>query len=543
MSAGSRTRTPPAVGPLRAVGAIVAIKWHLLVGGLRGTTQQRIQTWLAVVFALLFGVLAAGLLAVMGRGQAVAGDLVVVLLPATVLGIALLSAATGVESSLDPRHLATEPVGRWGLGLGVLCAGAVGPPALVALGAGVGLVAGWGRGVAGVLVVGVAVLAWWATLLLASRSLASVLGAVATGRFRQFAQAAATSAALGAWITTQVIARDPSGWDPARWQRLADLAAWTPPGQLGRAIANADRPGAALLHLLAGCWWLPLLGWAAVVATRRLAASAPRPGGGRPRRRARPSRGATRAERWLPGPTGAVARRTMLTKLRTPRQSVNTVTALAVGAGVFFLGPLLLGGEPDPRLVLVGGMLHLAVLFDGNNAFGMDGPPVWIEVSSGVDSAVLVRGKVLSSLTVMSLPAVVVPLSLAALTGGWQWLPAGWLVAVGSVAAAAGVAVLSASIAPVAMPESPNPLAAGDTGQGCVAGLMLMIGLTLLAVVSVPVVVAVGYASTRSAAWTTVAALSSPAAGVTVLWVAARFAALRLAGREAELVQLVTPSR
>lgn len=521
---------------LRAGAVIASLKWHLILGGVRGTTQQRFQTWTAIGFSALFGLLAGALLAAIGRGAVIADDLIVVLLPVTVLAVGLLSAATGVEASLDPRHLASEPIGRWSLGLGLLAAAAVGPPALLACLAGVGVVLGWSGSVADGVIVAVAVLAWWVTLLLFSRTLASLLGAVATGRFRQLAQAGATLAALLVWLATQIAARHPDGWTPRRWQRLADAAAWTPPGQLGRLVAEPS--SASWWHLLLGVSWLPLLAWAAVWSTQRLALSSPRPGGGRVvSRRGVPSgpRGGGRA--------AVLARRTIRTKFRTPRQAVNTVTALCVGAGVFLLVPVLSGGEVDARFVIVGGLLHVAVLFDGNNAFGMDGPAMWIEVSTGVSASEMVRAKVLSSLFVMAAPAVVLPLGLAVLTGGWQWLPAGWLVAAGSVLGAAGVAVASAALAPFAMPDSPNPLAAGDTGQGCLAGMMLAACVTVLVLVSAPVGVLVLLASGRSAGLTVLAAALAPAVGALLLLGGSRLAAAALEGKEAEMVQRVTPAR
>jgi hypothetical protein len=218
------------------------------------------------------------------------------------------------------------------------------------------------------------------------------------------------------------------------------------------------------------------------------------------------------------------------------------VTALAIGAGVLLLGPLL-GDQVDPRMVIVGGMLHFAVLFDGNNAFGMDGPAIWSEVATGADGAVLVRGKVMSSLVVMAVPAFVLPLGMAVLTGGWQWLVAGWLVAVGSVLAAAGVAVASASLAPVAMPDSPNPLAAGDTGQGCVAGLMLAACMLVLGLVSLPVAVGILVTSADSVVVATAVACAAPVVGALVLWGGAALATARLRGSEELLVEKVTPAR
>ncbi|MEZ5269440.1 MAG: hypothetical protein R2789_13065 [Microthrixaceae bacterium] len=95
-----------------------------------------------------------------------------------------------------------------------------------------------------------------------------------------------------------------------------------------------------------------------------------------------------------------------MTKVRTPRQAVNTITALAVGGAVYFLAPLL-GTVVDSRLVIMGGALHFAGALDGNNALGMDGPAMWTEVTAGADGRTLVWGKVRSSLMVMTIPSAV----------------------------------------------------------------------------------------------------------------------------------------
>lgn len=542
MSDRTGPRSGAASGHLRTVRTIVSLKWHLLLGGLRGGTQQRVQTVVAALVSLLLGLLGMAVLSLIGNTADTAADLIVVILPAVVLGLGLLAGATGVESTIDARHLATEPVTRAALGSGLLAAAVVGPSALLAGLCGLGIVFGWAAGgAAGTSVVALSVLAWWATLVLVSRTLANLLGAMATGRFRQFAQAGATIAALLAWVLTQVIARDTSSWDAQRWSSLADVARWTPPGQLGEAIAAADRPLVAVLHVLAGVVWLPLLWWASVVSTERLALSSPRAGGDA--RRRREGARAPMLGRLLPDtPAGAVAARTVRTKFRTPRQSVNTVTALVIGAGVFLLGPVL-GESSDPRLVLVAGLLHFAVLFDGNNAFGMDGAAMWVEVAAGADGPTLVAGKVMSSMVVMAVPAVLLPVGMAALTGGWSWLPAGWLVALGSVLAASGVAVASAAWAPVAMPDSPNPLAAGDTGQGCIAGLMLAVCMTALAVVTLPVAAGIYAGSLRSPAVAALAALAAPVVGLLVQRGGMALARARLEGEEERLVQRVTPAR
>ncbi|MGB6057914.1 MAG: hypothetical protein WBF71_06580 [Microthrixaceae bacterium] len=541
-----RQRSGGRVGVAHAVKALVALKVALLGGALRGSAQQRIQIAISTLLSIVFGISAVVVLSMLGNGQqnTDAGLIIVLLLPVASIGVGLLSAATGVEATIDARHLATEPLTPAELGIGMLATAMIGPPGVLALLAGVGVFLGWRTDeFADVVILVVAVIGWLLTMLLLSRTFANVLGAWATGRFRQLAQAGATLAALLAWVATQVIANDPDSWDHGRLVSLAGVAKWTPPGQLGVAISTTGRPFDALVHLVIGFSWLPLLVWASVASTQRLVLSSPRPGSDG--RRMKTARGGLRTSLgFMPaGPVGAVAVRTLRTKLRTPRQAVNTITALVVGAGVFLIGPVFSGGITDGRLVMLGGVLHFAVLFDGNNSFGVDGPALWMEIQAGADARILARAKALSSIVVMIIPALVIPTGLAAIAGGWEWLPAALLLGIGSVLAAAGVSVGTAAIAPVAMPESPNPLASGDTGQGCLAGMTLALGMFVLAVISAPVGVGVLLASGRSAWLTTVVALSAPLVGVLMLWAGSRVAQWRLTGREPELVQHITPAR
>jgi ABC-2 type transport system permease protein len=555
VSAGPEVRGPGRMSPSsrrsdglglrRTAVAFARLKWHLLLGGLRGSTQQRVQTLLSAAMAVIFGLLGAAVLTSIGRAAPSANEILVVLLPVSVLGLGVLAAATGVEASLDPRHLAGEPLTPWERGVGLLAAAVVGPGALLAVLAGFGLAAGWGTGgPTGWAVTTAAILAWWVTLLLFSRMTANLLGAVASGRLRVVAQMLASSSAVLVWFGAQFVARRTRGWDAERWRTVADVAQWTPPGQLGRAVAAIDRPGAALAHLILGVLWLPLLGWVSVRSTLRLTYASPRPGGGGRRSLGGGAGLRSGLRRFVPrGPTGSLAARTLATKVRTPRQAVNTITALLVGAGVVLVGPVFDGMSIAPRMVMVGGLLHFAVIFDGNNAYGMDGPAMWVEVASGADAGLLTRAKVLTSVLVMAVPTALLPVVLAVMSGGWQWLPAAWLIGAGSLTGAAGVSIVGASFAPVALPDSPNPLAAGDTGQGCVAGLVLGASMLVLGVVSLPVAAVVVVASGRSVAAGTAAALLAPVIGSLLLAGCMALARGKLRGREAELVQAVTPGR
>ncbi len=534
----------------RACRALASLKWNLLRNGLRGRMQLRIQTWSALVASVLLGLFGLAGFAAVGRSFGNGDLVVVILLPVIVGGIALLSAAAGVETTIDLRNLASEPIGPQRLGTAALAAAVVGPPALLAGLSGVGLYLGFagrgpgGGGAAASVVVVAVVLAWWTTLLLASRTAATVLGVLAHGRSRHIAQTLAAFAAVGMWFGVQLGLQAIQSWDRARWEQLAEAFAWTPPGQLGRALATASSaPGTAAVHLLVGVAWLPLLWWLHGAMTGRLVTAPVRPG--TDARRVRTGTVGVRAGllRVLPpGRATAVAARTMRTKARTPRESVNTVVALLLGMGALVVGPLI-SGSPDSRIVLTAGLLHFAVLFESSNSFGFDGPPLWMEVAAGADGRVLTRGKAVASLTTMTPFAVALVVCLAAIHGGWQWAPAAVLLAAGSVLLATGASVVSATLAPFAVPESPNPFAAGDTGQGCVASLMLVADMVVLTVVSAPVALAVWWASTQSAVMTTAVALAGPAVGAAVLYGCLQLVGGMIEGREAELVARVTPAR
>lgn len=525
----------------------MAIKWNLLRNGLTGRMQLRVQTWMALGASLLLGIFGFLSLAGLGRSMADGDLLVVVLLPVLVAGIALLSAAAGVEATIDVRNLATEPIGGHRLGAAALAAALVGPPALLAVLSGAGLYVGFvdGASLAGRTVVGAAVVAWWATLLLCSRTAANLLGVLAHGRTRHVAQTLAAFAAIGLWLGAQLAMQAIRDWDRRSWDRLAAVFAWSPPGQLGRALAVASSdPAVAALHVVAGSLWLPVLWWLHGATTGRLAVAPVRPGADG--RQVRTGVAGLRAGvlRVMPhGPATEVAVRTLRTKLRTPREAVNTVVALFLGTGALVVGPLISGGAGDGRLVLTAGLLHFAVLFESSNSFGFDGPALWMEVAAGAGGRVLVRGKAVASLATMAIPAALVVGVLAVVHHGWSWAPAGVLLAAGSVMMATGASVLSAAAAPFAVPDSPNPMAAGDAGQGCLASGVLLVDMVVLGAISVPLAGAVFWASTVSPAVTAAVSLVVPCVGAGVMVAGVRLASGIVEGREAELVARVTPAR
>lgn len=536
-------------GPVRS---LVLLKWSLLAGGFRLGLQEKVQLVLAVVFSLGAGVVAVAGFTAVGRGSSSADDVVVVVLPTLSLVVALLATSAATGTTIDVRNLAAEPLRPRELGNGMLAAAVVGPATLAGALSGVGLALGWfpAGPVPAVLVewvlVGLVVLAWWATLLLVARTCANALGVLVNGRLRSAAQVLAAVSGLGLFLLAQLLVDRLVRWTGEDWDRAARWAALTPPGQLGRALAAADgRPVAAVGHLLLGAVWLVPLWFAHAWATGRLAVAPIRDVPRRSRRARRADRSvepASRPPRGWSVPGRAVARRTLVTKRRNPREAVNTSVAMALGVSSVVIGAVL-ADTVDGRLVLGAGLLHFAVVFEANNAYGYDGRALGLEVQSGVTGRALVTGKVRASVSVLLPAALAAVAAVAWIVDGWSWVLPGMLLAGGSVLLAAGVSAVGAVTAPFALPDSPNPLAAGDPGQGCLAGAVLIVEMVVLTVVSVPFALAVWWASTVSVAATVgVAALVLVVEGA-LLAGGIALAVTIVGGREHALVDKVTPAR
>lgn len=117
------------------------------------------------------------------------------------------------------------------------------------------------------------------------------------------------------------------------------------------------------------------------------------------------------------------------------------------------------------------------------------------------------------------------------------------MLAVGALTSSAGVAAATSTYAPVAMPASANPLAAGDAGQGCVASITLAVGMIVLIAAAGPFLVGEYFVSSRSVILSTVIAAVAMAAGIGVMHLTVSFAGRFLHPREPALVEKVTPRR
>ena len=140
--------------------------------------------------------------------------------------------------------------------------------------------------------------------------------------------------------------------------------------------------------------------------------------------------------------------------------------------------------------------------------------------------------------------AVTRPLAAAAATDEWRYLIAGIGVGIGGLLAGTGAAVVQSAMVPIAIPDSDNPFSGGESGKGIVAALLLGVVLTCLAIVTVPVALALFWATDRGfVALVTVFGALTVVVGWAILRFGVRIASKRVVGREPEFISAVTPAR
>ena len=529
------------------IHSFVALRWRLLRGSLRGKGTEKVGV---IVSTIASGVLGVGIgLAVAAGGRSVADDENLFVLFCVLVAVALLgiSVVAGVTQPVDPRVLAAEPLSDRERAIGLLVSAASGPPGLSGCLIGIGLVIGAARGLSSMVIVVPTVVAWLVTLLLLTRTATNTLGLV-TNRFPRTGQVIVGLSGLVFYGAFQVVPAVLGNLDRGDRDRIARVLAVNPVGQLGRALGAVDESMvAAAGHLVLGALWLPILAAAFQTTTQALTVSIRRSAVSGPTASSAlaPPSNLRRIVRRAcgPGGAGAIAWRSILTRFRTPRTALETFTGAGVGLAAVLV-PTLLRDAAGGGAVLVGGAIQLAVLFMSGNSFGTDGPALTNELLAGAGPSMLARGKA-RSIAIVAAPLVVIgPVLAAAITKEWQYLPAGVLVGVGGLLAGAGGAIVQSTILPVAIPDTDNPFAAGETGRGMMAALLLGAVLLGLAVVTLPVALALLWANARgSLMLVTVFGAGTVAIGWAVMQGGVAFSTWRLTRRGPEFVTAITPSR
>ena len=540
---------PPPIPPrpltLRDVVVLfVRLRWRLLRGAIRHGGAQRVAVIVGLIASVVLGLVGSVVVAIVARVMTDPAPALIVAPVALVIATVSLGVIAGVSQALDPRVLATEPLADHQLALGVLIASAFGPPGIATTLLGAGLVVGSITGPLSVLPALAAVVVFLATLLLVSRTTVNVLG-LFTNRYPRSGQIMIGLVSLVFYGTFQFVPQAFGRLDDEGRREVADIARFSPPGQVGEAFASAgSAPWAALGHAALGAVWLLPLAWLFMWTTRRVLATSgtsARHGGGGRRSASLLARLAERA--CGAGPVGAIAWRSVRTRLRHPRTALETFIGAGIGVAVVLV-PALTRDEVGASAVLVGGAVQLSLLFMAGNSIGSDGPALGAEILCGLEPEVIVEAKVRSMLVVASPLAVIGPLIAASITGEWAYLPAGVAVGIAGLFAGAGGAIVQSTVVPIAVPESDNPLASGETGSGLLAALVLVIVLISLAVCTLPFGLFLVWAlTTESVAFVTAAAVITVAGGWGVMRVGRTLAARRWRRAEVEIYDAIIPAR
>ena len=563
---------------LRATVALFArLKLRLIRNGFRSGGARAFATVLGWLGALLGGIAGFGLGLSMRSATPIDASLAITLLAPGLMVAALIVPVLllGIDESISPDRLVLFPLptGRRVLALGV--AAGLAPMAFGLALALIGFVVGLVHSLVGAPFVVAAAVIFWATCVVASRVLPALLsGVMSSRRGRDAAVVIASLLGFSGFAAQFVVGH--LRLSRSRATHFAAVARWTPPGALGRAMADAGRGrvlvavgelaiGTAGLALLAALW-----GWSLASVERR----APGMGGAWSRRGQAQSEGhghvrrrrsvspsgseqtagraagvvggaadaaAVSPTRWPASALGAVVHRELRYLTRDPRRRVAIVSVLVVGIVV----PLVnIGNHPrsaSSAVLLASGSAWLGIL-NAMNQLGMDGRALWFDLLSGIPPRRLFLGKNIAALASLLPIVACVSTVLAAVTGGWAYIPAALLMAVGTLCVGLGVANVASVLAPYPVPEGSNPFAMKTSGQGCTSFLLLFVAMAVMGAILAPVIGALIVWHLHPLRCVLVGALSIPY-GAAWRHLGGALAAARLAGRGPEIMAMIDPNR
>lgn len=527
----------------------VRLKLALLVNGFRRGWHQSLGIIVAAVYALPLSLLLARMVGQVGRRselQPVAEPLLVILFCVFWLGwIIGPLLAFGMDETLDPGRLRLLPLRRRQRIMGLLAASAVGIGPLATMIVLYGAAVGYMRAGLAAVLVGLALLAQFLLCVTTSRAITTALSRrLASRRGRDILTVAAAMAGLGiaglAQLPRLAFGEVDGPQTPARVVELVDSAAASlsllPPAWAARAVGAAARGeigvGTAWLVAAVGAVALLLAWW-----SRGLGKALDGPGA-----RHAPPRDADLfplVVTWLPRTRlGAGIAKDLRYAWRVPQQRVQY---MLLGLVMVPFAMLSLGRTSDPLVVLLSPVALVLLGTAGLNMFGVDRGAVWLLDATGPRPRTDLLSKCAAS-TALGVPLVaVVAVALAAMTGGWSYVPVALLLAVAVQAVVLSLGVVLSVLAPFPLPDSPTNLFAANAGAGCTAVLLQTAGVVAQVVLLAPVAVAVGWAVLQDAGWLPVAVGLALLWGVG-LWLAGlSFASRRMARRGPEFITALQP--
>jgi ABC-2 type transport system permease protein len=512
------------------------LKLTLLRNGLRSNWLRKLGIGFSV-FAWFWLVVAALGLLLASRSQALVVPLV---FDAFFLGWLLLPLlGMGTDETLDPSRLALLPLDRPALMRGLLTASLVGLGPIATLLALSGTLIRLRPGLAGTLVIGALVAVELLLCVAGSRATTTLFSRVLRSRRgRDVLVFVLAIAGLVPAIAGQIVPRllvspnhrtitvGPAGralyWLPSGWLAHAVLQARA--GHLVVALAELAAGGAAVAAAL----WL----WAWALQ-RALTTSEPATA-----RQARKRPGLFSPPlSFLPRTrTGAVAAKEMRYMWRDPRRRASLLSVVILLA--FPVAGIVMGRTQARQLVLLAGAGVLVLSLQAVNQFGLDGPAFWMNVAAGGDPAADLRGKNLAIAVPGAVVVAVEAVGLAALSGGWAYIPAALLLGAAAMGVTLGVANQASVLAPYPVTDSPTNL--WGNNAGCLTALTGLLAMAVTGVLLGPVVAAVAVSLTAWRVGLVVVAAGAAIYGYLLWRLGSRLAANRLRTRQIEVLQAVS---
>jgi hypothetical protein len=230
--------------------------------------------------------------------------------------------------------------------------------------------------------------------------------------------------------------------------------------------------------------------------------------------------------------------------VREPRRKVTLINSLLVGVGLpLYIAIRSGGGDAGAKAVLLATVSSYVAVLGSSNQFGMDGAAAWIDVVAGDTMRSVLVGKNLAVVLEVLPIVAVVATGIAALTGGWIYLPAAIVLSLAGLGVGLATADVISVAYPVKLPENRSPFAGTGGGQGCTTGFILMVCALVQNVLLLPVAIAVAVAAFAGPAFLPVALAVAAAYGA-VMWIVGIHLATNW-GRERapEILRTVDPAR
>jgi ABC-2 type transport system permease protein len=425
------------------VDNLLRLKIALLLSALRPGSRivGRSLAVLALVTVLIVGMLVVGVtIDVTDPGQRAA---LIIAAGALSFGIAVSPLAAGLGSAMEPRRFAAFPVSPPHLALGLLVAGCVGIPGLLALTLAVTVESAWagqpGRGVAIAAAVITAL-----TIILTSLFFVAVAAQVSVSEPAARAVTSTGRAVVAVSVAAAMLAIVAGfrGDDEQGLVQFAEVVGRSPAGVLWMAIGAPTAEaalrlsiGVFVLLVLAALWW-----W----AVARLMESAPR------RRTvddARVDAGLGWFDMTPATPAGVIAARSLLYWFRDPRYRV-VLLGLPMAPPLIMLA-LLIAGIPLPVLWLI--PLPFLALFLGwfsHNDAAYDHTAIWMHVAAPLRGSADRWGRLVPPV-LLGVPLILITAPLFALwsgiDGGFEALAG---ISMGLLFTALGISSVVSALAP-----------------------------------------------------------------------------------------------